>query len=324
MVTVNRQAPPAANSAPAVASVLHRAIPVNKMARAPLKILIYGGNGVGKNTLAAQWPKPMLLVSFEPGVSAGLPSIDQIPGINLLHVVPDSNPMLKRRGSSDPVISMDETQSLALDIAARPDLFKTIVLDGLTSWQDAVGANMLGLPDIPDQRSWGNMPDRHYIERSENIRNYVRKYLDLPIDTIFLGKEKDHNPPREEKYSKDGKLQPDMRPRFLRGVTDKSFVSVDMGGGPAGWIVDACDYACRLYVGNKVVTKTRPAMGKLPETQYEEIVPDEFVRYLRMAYHPNYGGRVRTDLNSSLNMPDEIENPTYEKFMAVIGRTPQS
>lgn len=323
MVQVNRQTPPTfpqGNSAPGVASVLHRAALLADVNQPPLKLLIYGGNRTGKTWLACQWPKPLLIVSFEPSLSGGIETVRSVPGISLLQVRPDGSHDLKGRSRSDHYISLDESVTLVLDLR-RSNQFKTVVYDGVTSSQDVLGANMLALPEVPDQRSWGSVPDGFYIERSEKFRAFIRPYLNLNIDTILLGKEKDHNPPVEQKTTKSGKLMGDLRPKFLRGVTDKSYVAPELGGAACWWIMDACEYVCRLYVGHKIITKTRPAIGQSPAVDYEEECPDEFVRYLRMNYHPNYAAGARADLQKVGNLPDEIVEPTYDKIIAAIRGT---
>lgn len=317
MVEVNRQvsARPPVNNSPA--TILRRAAPLSSIKPAPLKILIYGGNRTGKTTLACQFKKPLLVVSFEPSLSGGIDSVRRMPGISLVRVLPDGHHQFKSRTKDDPIISADECVTLANDLR-RSSEFATVVFDGVTSCQDLVGANLMDLPEVPDQKGWGLTQDRYYIERSEKLRAVVRPYIDMPLDTIFLAKEKDHNPPTEEKVTKKGNIAPDMRPRFLRGVNDKSFVAPEAGGGPVGWLMDACECVCRLYLGQKFITK-KVKVGSLEKEITEEVI-GQYTRYLRTCYHPNYAGGVRSPwaFDHPEMVPDEIVDPTPEKIIRVI------
>lgn len=323
MVTINRQAAPRPDNGQTTGTILRRVMPLKDVPMAPLKVLVYGGNGVGKTTFACQANKPILLVSFEPSMSGGVDSVRRMGDISVIRVVPDGSPLLKTRTPDAPIITMDESVTLAHDLQSDPSRFATVVYDGATSSQDIVHANLLDLPEVPNGLTWGTTPDKFYIQRSEKFREYVRPYLDLPIDTIVLAKEKDHNPPTEEKTTKSGKLAPDMRPKFLRGVGDKSFVSVDVGGGPAGWLVDACSCTCRLYVGEGEVQKVYK-VGTLEKVVTEK--SGKFVRYLRTGYHPNFAARIQSCNPESV--PDELvgTGPTadaaskdlWQKLMIVI------
>lgn len=268
------------------------------MEEVPLKLLIYGQNRVGKTTLACQFPKPLLILSFEPCHSGGLTSVRKVEGVDFL-----------QRGRQ--IESLNQLVELALELESSK--YKTVVLDSVTSLQDWVLADLLNLPNVPDQMSWGTVSSDVYRERSEKTREILRRFVDLPRDTIFLGKERDHNPPREDKVTKSGKVQPDMRPKFLRGTTNESFIATDLGGATVGWIQDVCDWVCRLFIEEEVAQSKYKLNGK---TVFVSKPTGKYIRYLRMAYHPNYAAGPRA--SNPDKVPEVMPNPTAEKILEIV------
>jgi hypothetical protein len=240
--------------------------------------------------------------------------VRKIPGITYVRVVPNSSPRLKvREKTGEPVITVDESIGLSRELQAAPGRFRSVVLDGATSCQDVILANILDLPELPDQIGWGTASGDQYRERSEKTRETLRPWLDLALNTIILAREKDHNPPREEKVSASGKVSPDMRPRFLRGLQSESMIAADLGGATAGWLHDACSCVCRIYIGEEL----RDRVIKLKQGTSKESVPTgRYIRYLRLAQHPNYWVGIRS--RSPESVPEYIENPTWDKLAAVI------
>ena len=286
--------------------ILAKAVAVEDMARAPLKILLYGSNRVGKTTLACQFAKPLLLVSFEPIQTGGAESVRKVVGV---HVLREGRDFTKTQG----------TVELARELKAGKHGYATVVLDSASTMQDMVLREILDLPAVPDQMSWGMVGSDGYRQRSEKTREVLRPFLDLDVDTIILAKEKDHNPPKEERVNeKTGKVQPDMRPKFLRGVEQASFIAADLGGATTGWLQDACDCVARLFVEEEVKTTTMTMnKGKPNEQDVVTHTPTgRFIRYLRMGYHPNYAAGVRSCDPDCV--PEVLPNPSAEKIVAIL------
>lgn len=301
-------------------SILSRAIPVGNMRDSWIKMLLYGGNGIGKTTLACQFPKPLLLLSYERCPSGGARSVRKMDGVTWLRVgtpagVDPDDPQLVLK--AEDVIG--DTERLAAEMH-ESNPFKTVVFDHVTVFQDWVLEHVCGHAVI--QQGKGKVTTDQYVQRAETTKTLLRPWVDLPGHTVFIGKEKDHNPPRDEKVSPNtGKVQPDLRPRFLRGMQQESFVSVDLGGGTTGWLQDACEFACRLYMDKEVeVTEQEVTiMGKKSKHRSERET-GKFVRALRTGYHPNYFARFRADVMGSV--PDVIESPTWGKIKAAVDGQP--
>lgn len=317
MPTVTRQRPGANGStfqpAPADSDdVLGSGIAVSDIKSILIKMLVYGQNGTGKTRFACTFPKPLVLVSFEPQDEGGALSVTHIPGIKFVRPR-----------------TIERTVKLAAQLAKKPlcDLpdpayngkpYQSVVFDSVTSYQNILLQELMGW-DVPaEQVGFGDVPPDIYRRRAEEIKQYLRAWIDLPYHTVFTGKEKDHNPPKEEKVNeRTGKVSPDMRPKFVRGLQQESVVSVDLGGGAAGWLIDAVPYFGRLYMDREVVARKQKGIGDAADG-VRMVETGRFIRALRCSYHPNFVSRFQ----SAEEIPDEIIHPDYNRVAAVIAGKP--
>jgi len=279
--------------------ILSQAIPVQQLQKPKIKMLIYGQNRVGKTTLACTFPKPLLLVSFEPAEAGGATSVTGVEGVSFLHLT-----------SSQSGLQLCQELSRA---NVMP--FETVVVDSVTSYQDIILRELMNWDKIPEQLNFGAVPGDIYRERAEKTKEGLRPFANLPCHVVFLGKEKDHNPPKEEKVGKSGKVQPDMRPRFLRGMQLESFIAADLGGATVGWLQDVCNQIGRLYFDKEVRTYEKVVAG---QRQVYEEETGKHIRCLRTQFHPNFSAGMRS---AGRDVPEVIEEPTYEKIQAVIDGT---
>lgn len=286
---INKQRANPGNSQPKSppGSMLSQVVSVSELEEDFVKIVLYGQNRVGKTTLACQWPKPILLISFEPGKMGGAKSVKKIEDVRYIQVV-----------------SVERAKQLALELASDT-YYKTHVIDTVTSCQDIVLQEILGLKDAPVQLNWGTVSRDQYRERSEKTREVLRPFRDLAAHTVFLAQEKDHNPPKDETS------------KLTKGLQLESFFAADLGGATVKWLHDACGYIARLYIDKerKVIT-TKTTLGGKPMIMTEEVETGRLVRKLRTMYHPNYAAGFRSENPKAV--PECIIEPTYEKILKVI------
>lgn len=335
MVTVTKQRPDGVRAAPAPnGSLLSRGVPVGDLARQTrISALIYGINRVGKTTLACQFEKPLALISFEPSpFTGGASSVTKVAGVTYFLVIPTTAwpewERLQKKGVKpfseiNPIVGADAAVELASEL--KESKFRTVVIDGGTSLQDVILTELMDLPELPQQmkiartkedRSWGVATSDQYMDRSAKAKEVLRKFLNLPQNIIVLAKERDHNPPRDDK----GNVR---RDKLTRGLQLESFVAADLGQATVGWLNDACDWVCRLYIAKEVKVQTIPGIvvnGKRGEPQVLETETGRTVRRLLMKLHPNFaaGGRA-SDPDA---VPEHIEDATpagmHAKFMRVV------
>jgi len=274
-------------------SILDDVCDISDIPRCPWKILLYGPNRAGKTYLACTFPKPLLLVSFEPMASGGAESVRDFEGVKY-----------RRLDSTKDAIRMAE------EIPDSP--YKTLVVDSATSLQDVVLKEILGLESMPVQLSWGTVSGDQYRARAEKTKEVLRRLLDCPLDVIIIAKERDHNSPKK---TEDGKI--DMRPKMVKPLTIESFIAADVGGATAGWLHDCCDYIFRLYKDEEIVEKKMTVNKKEVTTHH---TTGRYVRHLLVDYHPNYAGGCRLGAGR-VKVPESgiLVNPTYASIMELIG-----
>jgi len=265
-------------------SVLDEAVDASALLTEYDKVCIYGQNRVGKTTLACQFPKPLLLLSFDPVQTGGAKSIMNVPGVKVLRLT-----------------STEKAIRLGAELKqANP--FKTIVIDSATSLQDMVLCEIINLPEIPTVMNWGMIDMDQYRLRSEKTREVLRIFLTgLKCHTVVTAKERDHNPP------KDGV------PAIVRGIQQESFFSVDLGGQTAGWLQDSCDAVVQLCIMKQY---REEEFGEDDDKQIRVIDTGKSVRKLRLLYHPNYAAGIRS--STPEKVPEFLEAPTYAGLKKII------
>lgn len=282
-------------------SILSEAIPVSQLADDYIKMVIYGGNRTGKSTVACQFPKPALLVSFEPNKTGGARSVTKVDGVEYLRITATGDNPRAPYGTKKAMMLCQELRG--------HNAFKTVIVDSATSLQDIILQELLGLDSIPEMLSWGQVSQDIYRQRSEKTREALRPFLNLDCHVVVTAKERDHNPPKEE------------RNKIIRGPQSESFFAADLGGATVGWLHDACDYIGRLYIERetKVVTNKIKLGNEVKETS-EEVETGRVVRRLRTMLHPNYAAGIRS-ADPQL-VPEYITGETpqqlYSDLMAVI------
>jgi hypothetical protein len=319
--TVTKQSPPSKPRASSNGSVLSGAIPVGRIETDFLKVLLYGINRVGKTTFACQFPKPLLLISCEPvKKSGGAKSVKKFDGVTYLKIQ-NKNQMVHL--AEELAVSRksnwvyDAGKKLWIerkDSAGNPifdgEPFATDVIDTVTSLQDIVLTEILGHKS-PEQLDFGIISTDQYRERSSRTKEVLRPFLDLDANTVIIGQEKDHNPPKAE------------RNHLIRKRTDESFFSANAGSGTVEWLRDACDYIVQLYMDKEIVERTeqnRLPGGKLGELKTILVETGKQVRRLRTSKDMNYDGGFRSETPE--NVPEYIEATTskemFDGFMMAV------
>ncbi len=305
MPRISSQSPPKVVQA-REGSVLSEAIPIEELNTDYIKLAIYGRNRTGKTALAVKFPKPMLLISFEPGQSGGAKTAKAEKGITYIHIVNKGEK--DHRGIRQKVWGSEKATTLASELRENCP-FKTIVLDTVTSFQDIILQEILDLPQIIDQLNYGMVTEDQYRQRSERTRECLRPFINLDAHTLFLAQERDHNAVKGDRTAKVLKE---------RGHHVESFFSVDLGGATAKWLQDSCDYVCQLFHEEEII-KVQGAPIKIPNSNPPKFKPAEIreegtgkmIRRLRTMYHKNFMAGCRSEV--PLNVPEFITIDTAKE-----------
>lgn len=324
MPEIKRQLPP--KPTPVVLpseGMLAAAVPVTRLAPRFVNLCIYGRNRSGKTTLAAECEKPLLFISCEPDANGGADSISDKEGVYLQCVAPhllgqDANG--RWVNTNDPTcVRRDKVKGSAKVVGLANELkgthpFKTVVVDTVTSLQDIIHVELLGLPAVPDQMSWGLVPDGHYTNRSEKLRSSIRPILDLRnCNVVILAQEKDHN----SQEDRSG------RTKILHTMQQGSFMAPSLGATTAQWLTDNCGYVVQLYEDEVMQAITIPqtdAQGKPIEPAIQYVGTGKRQRHLRLLYHPNFaaGGRVPYARNVPEYVTAQTPRELYEAMAKFI------
>lgn len=304
MPEIKRQRPPSPppNLAPP-GSVLASAVPVTSLREERVKVCIYGRNRSGKTTLAAQFKKPLLIISSEPDACGGATSVTNMEGISLIRISASRLPGDKVHGSAKVVAIANELT------ASNP--FATVVLDTVTSLQDVILVELMGLSKVPEMMSWGMVPDGVYQQRAEKLRETVRPLLNLTnCNLVILAQEKDHNAPTDDRGGKR---------KILHTMQQGSFMAPSLGATNAQWLQDNCGYVVQIYedeVMQEIVVPVMSPDGSQAPPVTQLVGTGKRQRHLRLLYHPNFaaGGRWQFDRS----VPEFVTAPTPRELYAAM------
>lgn len=294
MPSIKRQEPPKSVSSFPQGSILGTAVAVTQLREERIKLCIYGRNRSGKTSLAAQFRKPLLLISSEPDANGGAMSVANMEGISLIRVSAKKLPGDRVQGSAKVVAIANEL--------AENNPFATVVMDTVTSLQDLVLVELMGLSKVPEVLSWGMVPDGVYLQRAEKVRETIRPLLDLQnCNVVILAQEKDHNAAED----RGGKS------KILHTMQQGSFMAPSLGATNAQWLQDACGYVIQIYedeLQQEVVIPQMDSTGKPLPPVVQLVGTGKRQRHLRLLYHPNFaaGGRWQFDRN----VPEFVTAPT--------------
>ena len=295
MPAITRQKPLAAVATFPNGSVLGGAVPVTSLREDKVKVCIYGRNRSGKTTLACCFKKPLLIISSEPDANGGATSVANVEGVQLIRVTPPN-----KRIPGDKVHGSAKVVAIANELAQN-NPFATVVLDTVTSLQDVILVELMGLPKVPEMLSWGFVPEGVYQQRAEKLRETIRPLLDLNnCNVIILAQEKDHNAPEE----RGGKS------KILNTMQQGSFMAPALGATNAQWLQDACGYVVQIYEDEVTQDMVIPQMGpdgKPMSSTTERVGTGKRARHLRLLYHPNFAAGGRWQYNR--DMPEFVTAP---------------
>jgi AAA domain len=327
-IKTTRQLPPGLvpTTNHSLGGILDTGVESSQLSSGKINTAIYGRNGSGKTTFACQGRKPLALIAVEPAPTGGAKSIKHIPDIKVYQVAtryltdPNTGKLESIKGS-EKMLAIAEALKQLFASGKRP--FETVVIDGVTSWNDIILSEIMGLnyDQMPAVLGLGKVTSDQYIERSERLIRYLRPLMDLPCDVTVLAQEKDHNPPKDTTTTRSGKeyTRPSQSRLMFEAhpmAQEGSFFSLGVSDTQAKWIQDACDFVMQLYDDDELVEEKSPDIvmnGQVVPGLVRAVRTGRQVKRLRCTYHPNYAARFREDYK---NVPEYIEAPSPEERYA--------
>ena len=262
-------------------SVLDRIAPVEFDSDEGIKMLLYGESGTGKTTFWSTFPGPILAIVCSGGNRAG----------ELRSLGSDA----RKKVQTVTLESSSEMKELVEH--AKGGEFQTVVLDHASGLQDLVLKELLGLDEIPAQKSFGMASQQTYGQCTQMVKEYVRALLNLSCNVVIVAQQRTFG-------GKDDGLDPELI---------KPTVGAGLVPSMASWLNSSCDYCVNTFVQGKYADKTQTIAGKPVTTRVKE-KGVEFA--LRTGKHEVYYTKFRLPMGAVL--PDSIVNPTYDKVISLI------
>lgn len=272
---VNRAAKPAK-----AGSALSRVTGIDFSSDDGIKVNVYGRSGTGKTTFWATFPKPILALVCSGGNRPG-----ELRSIN--------TPEYRRTIKSLHVESSADIYEV-VDHQQQTGEYATVVLDHLTSFQDLVLAEILGVDQVPEQKSWGFASREQYGACTRDCKQVLRALLNLGCNVVVVAQERNFNEDTD-----NGFLLPSVA----------SAVSPSL----AGWLNPAVDYIGRTIIRQKTEQRKVKVAGKV---KTREVVTDGVEYCLHVGPSPVYMTKFR--MPKGIPLPDVIVDPTYDKMLKLI------
>jgi hypothetical protein len=249
-----------------------------------LRIMMYGQSGSGKTTFWTTFPKPILAVIVSGGKKPG--ELKSVP--------------IEYRKEIDAVVLHDSSEFKTLiDSVKENHNYNTIVLDHVSGLQDLVLKEVLGLDEIPVQKSWGLATREQYGQCTMQCKEYLRALLSLETHSVIIGQERENELPEGMEGSGMDGLHPT--------------VGVALSPSLAGWLNPACDYILRMYRRNKTKLVTTKIKGK--EVKVRKKMPGvDYCAYCE----PHEVFTTKFRVPKGFKLPDVIVDPSYDKIVSVL------
>lgn len=173
--------------------------PVKEIQR-PRSYVFYGRSGTGKTTIAASFPKPILLLDVRDQGTDSIMDHDEV-----------------EVGEID---SLDDVEDAYYMIKERPKAFKTVVIDTITQLQQ------IFMEEVSNNKrkngravgDWGSMSRREFGDVAALMKEWInnfRNLTELGIRVVFIAQERTST---QEDENPDNMLMPEVGPQLFPSV----------------------------------------------------------------------------------------------------------
>lgn len=214
----------------------------------------YGRAGSGKTTLAATFPKPILLLDIR---DKGTDSIADVKGIDVLEIE-----------------SLDDIEDIYYDVLKPGDhKYKTVVFDTVTEMQKLVMKSVVmgkSKKKVDESRigDWGSMAKRDWGDVAAIMNKWIADFRDLDMEVVFLAQERVKNVDDEE--GEDNQLTPEVGAAVMPSIATTLNAAVNV-------------------IGNTFIRMKRTSVVKGNKKTHKE----EPVYCLRVGPNPIYTTKLR-------------------------------
>lgn len=248
-----------------------------------IKVNVYGPSATGKTTFWATFPGKILVLICSGGKNPG-----ELLSIN----TPTYNKKIDKWHIHTPE---DYDQAIEY-LQDNPDIYQTAVLDHATGLQDLCLKEILGLDDIPEQKTWGLATQQEYGQMALQMKERLKRLLSLKQNIVVVAQERAFNTDDESSL-----LMP--------------YVASALSPSVVGWLNPAVDYICETFKRRPIVVKELSIGGK----KVKQKVPGDKIEYcMRVGPDDVYMTKFRVPKERAHTLPSVIVDPDYDKIMKII------
>jgi hypothetical protein len=288
MPTIKKTTPPqtltSKSNKPVKQGVLARIEDVGFDDEDGITVCLYGRSGTGKTTFWSTFPSPILAMICSGNERSGeLRSVD----------TPANRKRIK-------TVTLKHSGELAelVNYQAEEQPFRTVVLDHATGLQDLTLKEILGLDEIPVQKSWGLASRDQYSQSTVQCKELMRAMLNLRCNVVIVAQERNFGDESQ------GEI---IAPSIGAALTPSL----------AMWLHPTCDYVLQTFIRKKLITKEQTVgQGKMAKVITQQIDTGKVEYCLRTAADAVYASKFR--LPKGTFLPDVIVDPDYDKIYKLI------
>lgn len=256
-----------------------------------VKVVLYGRAGTGKTTLAASFPKPLLLLDFK---EKGTDSIRNVKGVYVLRI--------ENLQTVEDIYWALRKQSPELAKICGGKLPKSIALDTLSQMQrlvekqiaDDQGIELEGGVQFATftRQDWGKI--------SSKMKETITNYRDLDLNVVFIAHDRVFGGDSDEGEADEGRIEPNVGPALSPSVASTLNAAVGI-------------------IGNTFIREKHIATGVFKRGQAKKT--KRVVQYcLRVGPHAYYTTKIRKP--KDIEVPAVIEDPSYDELLEYIEGEP--
>ena len=237
----------------------------------------------GKTTLAATFPGPTLWILCSGGKRPG-----ELRSVNTA----------ENRKKINQVVLQESGELLELVAhVAEGGKYATVIMDHVSGLQDLVLKELLGLDELPAQKTWGLASQQQYGQLALQCKEYLRALLNLKGNVVLVGQERTF-----------GGKEDGGDPELI-----KPTVGVALTPSLTGWLNPAVDYILQCYKRPRMKEVKTEVNGKVVTT-VQRGKGAEFCA--RTEPHEIFTTKFRMPRGKPL--PECIVDPSYDKIAALI------
>lgn len=170
--------------------------------------VFYGRSGTGKTTLAATFPKPLLLLDVN---DRGDDSVLDVEDIDIRDIR-----------------EWDDFELTYWYITQHPDEYRTIVIDTMSQLQGVCINHVLSEKNKDSERAgeWGVMTKQEWGQVASLMKIWITRLRDLPMEVVFVAQDRTFN--LDEEGDPEQMLDPEVGPQLMPSVVKHLNAAVHM------------------------------------------------------------------------------------------------